>query len=93
MLLGTATIVTVCGVPQLEVEKDKDVGVTVAIVVEVLITGMVTSAVGSVFSTTVKVVVPPASAMVKEDGALMVTPAVSSSWEITVRVSPNGRPP
>ena len=44
---------------------------------------MVTSAVGCVFSTTVKVAVPPASVVVRPDVGVTVMPAVSLSVLVT----------
>ena len=44
---------------------------------------MVTSAVGCVFSTTVKVAVPPASVVVRPESGVTVMPAVSLSLLVT----------
>ncbi|MFB8796777.1 MAG: hypothetical protein U7126_21755 [Microcoleus sp.] len=56
---------------------------TVPSVVLLLVNGMVTSAVGCVFSLTVNVAVPPASVVVNPVVGLTVIPAVSLSVLVT----------
>ncbi|MFB8796776.1 MAG: hypothetical protein U7126_21725 [Microcoleus sp.] len=56
---------------------------TIPSVVLLLVNGMVTSAVGCVFSLTVNVAVPPASVVVNPVVGLTVIPAVSLSVLVT----------
>ena len=79
----TPVTVTVCGTFQFAVVKVRLAGLTVPSVVSLELSPMVTSAVGWVFSTTVKVAVPPASVVVRPDVGVTVMPAVSLSVLVT----------
>ena len=70
-------MVTVWGVFQLAVVKVKLVLSTVPSAVLLLVNGMVTSAVGWLFRTTVKLAVPPASVVVKPVVGVTVIPGLS----------------
>ena len=63
-LSSTPVTVTVCGVLQFADVNVSEAGLTVPSVVSLELTAMVTSAVGWLSSTTVKVAVPPASVVV-----------------------------
>jgi hypothetical protein len=75
--------VTVCGVFQLADVKVKLAGATVPSVASLELSPIVTSAVGCVLSTTVKLAVPPASLVTRPEVGLTVIPAVSLSWFVT----------
>ena len=77
--------VTVCGTFQLAAVKVRLAGATVPSVVSLEVRPMVTSAVGWVLSTTVKVAVPPASVVVRPEVGVTVMPAVSLSVLVTRR--------
>ena len=64
---STPVTVTVCGAFQLAAVKVRLAGATVPSVVSLEDRPMVTSAVGWVLSTTVKVAVPPASVVVRPE--------------------------
>ena len=66
--------VTVCAVFQLAVVKVRLAGETVPSVVSLELSAIVTSAVGCVLSTTVKVAVPPASVVVSPVVGVTVIP-------------------
>ena len=79
----TPVTVTVCGTFQFALVKVRLAGLTVPSVVSLELRPIVTSAVGCVFSTTVKVAVPPASVVVRPDVGVTVMPAVSLSVLVT----------
>ncbi|MFB8796781.1 MAG: hypothetical protein U7126_21750 [Microcoleus sp.] len=74
---------TVCATFQLALVKVTVDLSTIPSVVLLLVNGMVTSAVGCVFSLTVNVAVPPASVVVNPVVGLTVIPAVSLSVLVT----------
>ncbi len=76
---STPVTVTVCAEFQFAAVNINDVGATVPSAVLSEESAIVTSAVGSVLSTTVKVAVPPASVVLNPDVGVTVIPAVSSS--------------
>ena len=75
--------VTVCAVLQLAAVKVRLAGETVPSVVSLLDRAIVTSAVGWLPSTTVKVAVPPASVVTRPLVGSTVMPAASSSLLVT----------
>jgi hypothetical protein len=75
--------VTVCATFQLADVKVKLVLSTVPSAVLLLVNGMVTSAVGWLFKTTVNVAFPPASVVVKPVVGVTVMPFVSLSLLVT----------
>ena len=79
----TPVTVTVWSTFQFTLVKTRLVGVTVPSVVLLELSAIVTSAVGWDVSTTVKVVVPPASVVVSPDVGVTVMPATSSSVLLT----------
>ena len=91
-LSSTPVTVTVCGVFQFAGVKVRLTGETVPSLVLLDDKSMVTSAVGSVLSTTVKVSVPPASVVVRPEMGFTVIPGVSLSVLVTV-TSSGSRPP
>ena len=83
---SAAETVTVCAVAQFEVENLRFAGFAETSVLSVGSTMVtVTAAVGRVSSTTVYVFVPPSSTV--SDVGVTVTPAVSSSVTVTVRMA------
>ncbi len=83
--------VTARGLDQFDDVKVSDVGETVAASVSELDTAMVTFAVGSLVSTTVKLSVPPFSSTVTAVGDT-VTPALSSSVMVSVKTDGSATP-
>ena len=79
ILSSIPVTVTVCAVFQLAALKTSEAILTVPSLVSLELMGMVTSAVGSELSRTVKFTLPPASVVVVPEGADTVIPAVSSS--------------
>ena len=70
----TPVTVTVCATFQFAVVKVRLAGLTVPSVVSLELSAIVTSAVGCVLSTTVKVAVPPASVVVRPAVGVTVMP-------------------
>ena len=83
MSSSTPVTVTVWGEAQLSEVKVKAAGLTVPSPSSELEMAMVTSAVGSVFRTTVKVSVPPASVTTKPSNGSTVIPGLSLSVFVT----------
>ncbi len=83
---STPVTSTVCGVFQFDAVNVTDAGATVPSVVSSELSGIVTFAVGSVFRTTVKVAVPPAS-VVSPLMVETVIPAISLSVRLAVALS------
>ncbi len=81
---STPVTVTVCAVFQSAEVKVSGVGLTVPSVGSLLLRARVTSALGWVVSTTVKVAVPPDSVVTKPLVGLTVMPAVSLSSLVTL---------
>src|SRR5688572_15452060 len=79
----TPVTVTVCGTLQSPLPKVRDAGATVPSVRSDELSAMVTSAVGSVSSTIVNVVAPPASDVASPATGTTVMPATSSSVLVT----------
>ena len=75
--------VTVCAMFQLATVKVRLAGVAVPSVVSLLDRAMLTSALGWLLSTTVKLAVPPASVVVRPLVGTTVMPALSSSVLVT----------
>ena len=83
MVSWTPVTVTVWGVWALADVNVSEVGLTAPSVVSLLVSGTVTSAVGTVFSRTVNVAVPPASVVVSPPVGVTVKPGVSLSTMVT----------